>query len=171
MIDIVVAAVILVGVITGFVTGLVRQVIGLAGLIFAVVLAMRFASPAGEAITSSIGMLEEHAGATGLIVVFAGVYLAALSIARLLKKGIKTLELSELNRLTGGIFGGLKSVIIAGVLLTALNVWDLPPQEMVQESMLYEPVIEVMHVARQFVAENIPEDVRLPVPPPPASQP
>ena len=162
MLDLIIAAIVIIGLITGITTGLLRQVIGLAGLVISVILATRFAGSVGDAITGSLGIMEENAGLLGFIAVLLGVYIGAMIVAKLAASVIKTLHLSGLNRLAGGIFGAVKSVLLVGVMLILLgNLWELPPRDMVQSSILYDPVMEVMNTAWEIAGEHIPDDINI----------
>ncbi len=155
MIDILILAIVVVSILAGFVSGLVRQVVGLAGLLIAVALGIKFASPAGEAVASVLGLAEGYAQWFGFIVVFIGVYVAALIAARIGMSMVKTLQISGINRIAGGIFGGLKSIVFIGVLLTVLATLEFPTENMRSNSRLYAPLMEASEAAWNYFGDQL----------------
>ncbi len=155
MIDILILAIVAVSILAGFASGLVRQAVGLAGLLIAVTLGIKFANSAGEAVASILGLAEGYAQWLGFIVVFTGVYVAALIAARIGMSMVKTLQLSGINRIAGGIFGGLKSIVFIGVLLTLLATLEFPTANMRSNSRLYEPLMQASEAAWSYVGDQL----------------
>ena len=147
MVDILILTVLVTGLLLGFKSGLVRQVIGLAGLLAAAFLGTVWAQQAGSIATAIFGVAEEYASWVGFGVVFLGVYIAAMVLSQFAMKLVKTLHLSSINRMAGGIFGVLKSVVLLGVLAMVLARVDLPPEDMRNGSQLYGPLVQITELA------------------------
>ena len=116
--DIVIAIVLVIGIILGVKTGLIKMVISLAGLILAIFLAGRFY----VALAGVMNFIpsEQAARVVAYIIIFIVVMIIAAIIAWLLTKFVSAILLGWINRLVGGIVGLLVGAIFCGAILA---VW------------------------------------------------
>ncbi len=156
IVDISIAAGLLIGLARGLSTGAVRQIVGLAGTVLAIVLALELMHPAGNAIGGILGAGAGIVPILGFIVVFAAVQLALYVLAKIIETSLKILRLSMLNRAAGAVFGLCKAALLLSVLFLVLNFFNIPNPENREDSALYRPVAAVFPATWDFVAERFP---------------
>ena len=114
--DIVLLVIMVISAVGGFITGLIKAIFSLVGLILGVVLAGRF-------YINLAGVLSFLPGSnTPRIVAFIIILLVVMLIfallGNILTKVISAIKLGWLNRLGGGVFGIFEGAILAAALLT-----------------------------------------------------
>jgi membrane protein required for colicin V production len=98
--------------------GFSREIIGLAASLFALVLAMWFYGLAGSYIAPYVGS-PATANMLGFGLVAIGVLIAGSLTGWIVSRFLRTIGLSFLDRLLGGVFGLLRGLLIAIAFLTA----------------------------------------------------
>lgn len=156
MLDILIAAGLLIGLARGMSTGAVRQVVGLAGTVLAIVLALELMHPVGNAIGGILGAGAGIVPILGFIVVFAAVQLALYVLAKVIETSLKMLRLSVLNRAAGAVFGLCKATLLLSVLFLVLNFFNVPDSQNREVSVLYGPVAAVFPATWDFTARRFP---------------
>ena len=114
--DLLILAVLLVGLARGVSTGGIKQVLGLAGVVLAFIAAAQFMQPAGERLVRAFGVGEHYAPAIGFDLIFLIVQGAAFLLARSLEKLLDSMELGFINRLFGGALGVFKGALLLSLL-------------------------------------------------------
>ncbi len=152
--DIILLIVLLVTLVLGLIKGLVRQVIGIVAVVAGLILAARYypRAVAPSSIRSSLPSIV--AELSGFLAFFAVVIAAGWLIGLLFSKLMKG-PLEFVNHLLGGVFGLVKGVLICGVLVFALLVFEVQ-QDALAESRL-APFC--FHVTRAIVS-LIPGDLK-----------
>ena len=123
-IDIIISVLLVIGLISGLRDGLVKQVAGLAGLIGGLLLGRAFYMPLGEWMASVLGISDEAARITAFILILVIVPLLFSLVGWLVSKLLKAICLGWINRLLGGLVGVLKFALLAGVLITGIELFD-----------------------------------------------
>tara|TARA_R100001369_G_scaffold72224_1_gene100196 strand:- start:48 stop:572 length:525 start_codon:yes stop_codon:yes gene_type:complete len=144
IIDIVLGALLLFGLIRGGMKGLFVEIASLVALVLGVYGAIHFSGFAAQFLESKVDWNEK----TTNIVAFATTFVIIVLVISLAGKALTKLAdfaaLGILNKLLGGVFGALKIGLILSVLLIVFNKMNntLPFMEKkdLEESMLYEPV-------------------------------
>ena len=144
IIDIVLGALLLFGLIRGGMKGLFVEIASLVALVLGVYGAIHFSGFAAQFLESKVDWNEK----TINIVAFATTFVIIVLVISLAGKALTKLAdfaaLGILNKLLGGVFGALKIGLILSVLLIVFNKMNntLPFMEKkdLEESMLYEPV-------------------------------
>jgi membrane protein required for colicin V production len=115
--DIVLIVPIAISTVLGLWKGLIKAVLLLAGIIIGVLLAGRLYAPLSELLTfiPSVGVAQIVAFA----IIFIGVIIVALVLARFLKWLTSLMMLGWVNRLGGAVFGFLLGAIVCGAPLAA----------------------------------------------------
>jgi membrane protein required for colicin V production len=117
--DIVLLLVLIGSVVTSFSTGLAREVVGLVSMIAALVLAIWFYGTAGaflQPYVSSPGV----ANFCGFLMVFCAVLILGAIVGRLLRRMMKVVGLSFVDRLLGAGFGAVRGLLVSVALVLAL---------------------------------------------------
>lgn len=126
-IDIIILVVFLASALYGFMTGAVRQIGSLAGLVGGYIAARMFGSAVGamflsdQAATES-SMSEPMAAVLGSIIVFIVVFIGFFILARLLRGFISLTGLGAFDRICGAVLSVLKWFLAMSIVL---NMWQL----------------------------------------------
>lgn len=166
-IDIIILIAIAVGFVLGLFRGLIKELIAIAA-IFIGIYGAKFLSPwLSEILVNSFSFTTKSAQPIAYITIFVGIVLILLFIAHLLEKLFDAVSLGGVNRFLGGLFGGIKYLLVASVLL---NVFDALQQkfefispETVQNSRFYQPVLKVAPELWQEIREHYDQEVEKPV--------
>ena len=109
----------------GYRNGFIRELVSIASVILAIPVAGIFYDdmfPKVEPIVDN----EDLAALISFLAILLGVIIGGQVAAHLLKRTAEILNLGVLDRLAGGVFGFLKAVFIAQVLLIALVTFPKP---------------------------------------------
>ena len=122
-IDIILAIIILVTLVLGLIKGLVRQVIGLVAVVAGLVLAARYYPRTGAFVRKIVsnGVVADF---IGFLALFAAVIAVGWLVGLLVSKLMKG-PLNFLDHVLGGVFGLIKGVLICGVIVFALLVFEV----------------------------------------------
>jgi len=144
IIDIVLGALLLFGLIRGIFKGLFVEVASLVALVLGVYGAIHFSYFAAELLDSKVDWNEKTINIVAFAVTFVIIVLAISLAGKALTKLADFAALGMLNKLLGGVFGALKIGLILSILLIVFNKMNntLPFMEKkdLEESLLYEPV-------------------------------
>ena len=153
MFDIIVLAVVGVLTLLGLWKGLVRQIVGLAGVAAGYVIAIKFYGPLAAK------FLTGFRPATGHVISFLAIFIACIIAASIIgwvaEKLISTAGLGILNRIGGGILGAVKGCLIVSVVVM-LMVSFLPPHSGVFKGSRTMKYIQPMAgIASRLAPKNI----------------
>jgi membrane protein required for colicin V production len=144
IIDIVLGALLLFGIIRGVLKGLFVEVASLVALILGVYGAIHFSYFASGFLESKVDWNEKTINIVAFAVTFVIIVLVISFAGKALTKLADFAALGILNKLLGGVFGALKIGLILSVLLIVFNKMNntLPfmEKEDLEDSMLYQPV-------------------------------
>ena len=144
VIDIVLGALILFGLIRGLMKGLFVEVASLVALIAGIYGAIHFSNFAAEFLMEHVDWNEKTFNITAFAITFVIIVLAISLAGKALTKLADFAALGFLNKLLGGVFGGLKIALILSIVLmifTKLNkTIPFVSDEELESSVLYEPV-------------------------------
>ena len=133
--DYIILIVLVIGFVLGFKDGLVRKLIGVIGLIVAVVLVVEFASPVGSYVApffnDEVYLAEIIAG----IVIF---FLTILLVS-ILKRIVHPVDKVNkfVNQILGGISGTVQILFILSAFFLFLNIARIPSEKAKKESLGY----------------------------------
>ena len=140
--DVVIAAIVLLLGIKGFMHGFIKEVFGLVGLIGGVYFASRLAGTAADFIDKNFLHLENVAllKLIGFLAILILVWVGATILGSIFSKLTSASGLGFLNRLFGFIAGGGKYFLIFALIVTALSNVSLVKDNLekhVEDSILY----------------------------------
>lgn len=139
----------------GFVSGIIQEVFGIAGIILAVFLTFKFMKPA-SVIFSPLFNNPDHATIAAGIFIFIGTVAAIQFLAFTSRKFLELLKINFLNRLAGMCFGFLKSGIVVSAFLLLFAGFNLPGEQTRENSFSYSYVIYLAPAAFNTVATIYP---------------
>ncbi len=144
------------GIVRGFTTGLLREVLGLAGFIIALVLGIELMAFVGDKVGSIVGVRGTAARVIGFVVVFSVVQAVILLVTRLSEAATGALKLTVINRIGGGVAGAVKTVLFVSIILVLLARMNFPSDDGKRESVLYGPMVLLVPTMWDLAAEAWP---------------
>ncbi|MEM6289058.1 MAG: CvpA family protein [Bacteroidota bacterium] len=145
--DVVIGAVLAVGVWRGRRTGALLQVVGTVGWVVGFVAATALMEPVGEVVASSLGVSERTGPVLGFITVIGAVVALLTAGAHLLRKMLEAVKLGSLDTLGGAALGGVRAAFGVSMALLATSFAPIPgggpilvSEEAREASVLYDPV-------------------------------
>ncbi len=144
VLDIILGALLLFGLIRGFMKGLFVEVASLIALIAGVYGAIHFSDFAVSILESKVDWSEKTINLTAFGITFVLIVVIISLAGKALTKIADFASLGILNKILGGVFGALKIGLILSVLLIVFNKMNstipLVEDEDLEDSILYEPV-------------------------------
>jgi membrane protein required for colicin V production len=159
ILDIVIAAALLIGFILGYKDGFIRKLIGLIGLAIAIYLAVLFAAPVGRLVESVFGIefyLAEIIGG-------AAVFLLIMIIISILKRVIHPFDKVNnlLNQILGGAIGIIQVLFFLSAIFIIMKIFDLPDEGTAKSSLIYSPVYKVIPTTIDYLHEYTPDSRKI----------
>ncbi|NLG84862.1 MAG: CvpA family protein, partial [Firmicutes bacterium] len=99
-------------IVTGYRRGFVSQLVGMAGIVVALVLAFSYFDRVGDLLSRILPLDDQMAGILGFVLVVILINLALTLLVRIWRAATKSSGLSLLDSIGGAFFGGLKSLFI-----------------------------------------------------------
>lgn len=144
VLDIVILALLVFGLINGFKKGFFVEVTSLIALIAGVYGAIHFSNYAADFLMDKVDWNEKTVNITAFAITFIVIILVITLAGKALTKLADFAALGILNKFLGGIFGVLKIAVILSVVLIIFDSMNktLPftDKEDLEDSMLYEPI-------------------------------
>jgi membrane protein required for colicin V production len=144
VLDIVILALLVFGLINGFKKGFFVEVASLIALIAGVYGAIHFSNYAADFLMDKVDWNEKTVNITAFAITFIVIILVITLAGKALTKLADFAALGILNKFLGGIFGVLKIAVILSVVLIIFDSMNktLPftDKEDLEDSMLYEPI-------------------------------
>ncbi len=141
-IDYIIIALFLIGFILGFKDGFIRKLIGLAGIIVGIFLAVKFSDTAGKLLLPIFNDEPYLAGIIGSLVLFVLTVVAASIIKRLVHPHDKVNKL--LNQILGGTAGSIQVIFFLSLVFLLLSAFNFPDDKTSSKSLFYKPVYSVV---------------------------
>ncbi len=121
-IDIFILIILLIGGLNGLRQGFIKAFANLAGWVFALIVAAKYASVlAPSMISLSSDPVVQKIAAFAFIVLL--IVVLTWVATYLLDSILKSLKLGPLNRLAGGVFGGLKGLLVVLITMQGIGPW------------------------------------------------
>ncbi len=157
-IDIILGAVILFGLIRGVKNGLFVEVASLVALVAGIYGAIHFSYIVGDYLAARVDWDEKYLNLAAFAATFVIIILIVSWLGKLLTKMADFAALGSLNKILGGLFGGLKMAVILGAVLVFFhrtnNMMTFVDDETIENSILYEPVHGIGETVFQWVLEE-----------------
>lgn len=144
VLDIVLGALLLFGLVRGFMKGLFVEVASLVALVAGVYGAIHFSGFATEFLESKVDWDEKYINIVAFAITFVVIILVISLAGKALTKLADFAALGIINKLLGGVFGALKIGLILSVILVVFsrmnNTIPFVGEEDLKDSILYNPV-------------------------------
>ena len=144
VIDIIIGALILYGIVKGLFKGLFVEVTSLLALVVGIYGAVHFSKYAAQILSNNFDWSQNTTSITAFAVTFVVIVLAISLAGKALTKLADFAALGLLNKSLGALFGGTKIALIISVLLLILSTLNqtIPfvSSDEIERSLLYSPV-------------------------------
>jgi membrane protein required for colicin V production len=140
----------------GFKNGLLREVLGLTGVILALFLAFRYLDPLNQFFVRITGVNDMYSPLITFALIFLAVILATHLVIIALEYVIHFAFLSTPNRVLGLTFGVLKSSLFLSIMFLLLAGFEIPGEQTRKQSILYPYILGVAPVVYNVVGEVYP---------------
>ena len=144
IIDIVLGALILFGLVRGFMKGLFVEVASLVALVAGVYGAIHFSDFAAQYLQTKTDWNEKTISITAFAITFVVIVLVISLAGKALTKLANFAALGIINKLAGGVFGALKIALILSVILMVFDRMNSTitfiDEKNMDDSVLYTPV-------------------------------
>jgi membrane protein required for colicin V production len=165
--DIALLILLLIGFWKGFLNGFFVELTSLIALVAAIYGSIHFSNYAGDWFMSHTEWEDSTITIASFVITFIVIILVVTYAGRLVTKLVKTVQLSFLNKIAGGVFGFLKLAFIASVILMFINSAageiEVVDREIKDESILYphvEPVAPYLLPKILEEADNLDRRIR-----------
>lgn len=142
--DIVIAALLLFGFISGLRRGLFVEVASLVALIAGIFGAIHFSYFVGNFLANNVSWEEKYIIIVSFAITFAIIVIVIAMLGKIFTKIADFASLGMLNKLLGGVFGALKIGLILSIVLIVFsklnNAIPFVSDEQRENAILYEPV-------------------------------
>jgi membrane protein required for colicin V production len=155
--DIVIGLTVLLSVLGGVRKGFSREIIGLAAALLGLLLASQFYRIAGQQLKPYIS--EEFLGSVaGFLIVFLGVVIAGAVLSSIVRRLLKTVGLSAVDRMLGAIYGLVRGSLVAFAIVMALKAFG--SREPVVKSRIAPYLVEGSGIAAQAAPRGLAERIQ-----------
>lgn len=138
LLDFILLAPLVFGLIRGLFNGLVKELVSIAAIVLGIFLAYHYSEPVETYLSKHIEDSIIGLRALSYLLIFGTVLIASFALSFLLTKILQMLALGLLNRVLGGVFGLLKSLLIVLVILHLIQPYiNVSFKESTNDSMVY----------------------------------
>lgn len=168
--DIVIAALLVFAFVRGLMKGFFIEVASLIALVGGVWGAIHFSHFAGDLLEERVDWEENYIALTAFAITFVAIVIGVSLLGRMLTKMADLAALGLINKLFGGVFALLKSVVILSVIFVFFSKINTTVpflgEETLEKSILYQPVKDIVptifpSIIEEFESKEI--DVMKPI--------
>lgn len=167
--DIVILVLLIVAFVRGFMKGFFIEVASLIALIGGVYGAIYFSSFASSIIENYVQWNENYIALVSFAITFIGIVILVSSLGKALTKMADFAALGFVNKILGGVFALLKSVIIICVILFFFskinNTISFVKKEHLENSVLYTPLKDITQFIFPFITKKFESEISKTPPP------
>jgi membrane protein required for colicin V production len=136
--DLVIVLVLLLFVISGFSNGFIKKIIGIACLVLALLLGIKFSSDVSQLVFEPIGLSGRIGFACAFVIIVVGITMTQSLIYNLM---IKKMVDKMWNKVLGAILGIFEGSLALSIALILMSIYlNIPAEETKGRSQLYKPM-------------------------------
>lgn len=147
-IDFIIIALLVFGLIQGFIDGLIIEIAGLAALVAGIWGAIHFSGWTAVKLAEWFDMQSAWTGIVAFAITFTAIVIAIYLLGKMIDSLMKTISLGFVVKTLGAVFGVLKTALILSVIFVFLNSIDQKkhflPSSMIAKSYLYNPIADLV---------------------------
>ena len=146
IIDLVIAIPVLWGIYKGYTKGLISEVAQFAALVLGVLLGTKLSYLFSGFLINTLGLSEDIVPVVSFALVFLAVLFGVFLLSKALTNAAKSISLGWLNSVGGMVLGGLKFLLVIGIILQLIVSNDVKGKfisnETRQQSILLSPTLK-----------------------------
>ncbi len=151
----------------GFKKGLVKEIASLAALFLGIWVAVVFSHYLESLLSSKTELNENYIPLTAFAILFILTVILVHLLSSSLDKLVKAVAMNWLNMIAGTAFGLIKALLIVGALIFVFDQFivvelELIPQEVLDNSLLYQPINDLIKCVYPKLKNISLEDIHLP---------
>jgi len=131
----------------GFSKGLIISIASLLALLLGIYGAIKFSDITSDYLIKQFELTTEYLHIISFAITFILIVVAIHLLARVLDKIVKAVALGLINRISGALFGMIKTAFILSIIILLINKFDaktgLISIEQKENSLLFEPLSKV----------------------------
>lgn len=158
ILDIIVALPLIWGLYKGFRKGFVIEVATLAALLAGIYGAVRFSDEMAVLIREQWAIDDRYMPILAFALTFIVIVILVNLIGKLLERLVDMVSLGFVNKLAGGLFRSIKVAFVISVIFTMMDAideqWGIIPQEVKDNSVLYEPLSQLAPLVIPAITDN-----------------
>ena len=147
-IDFVIIALLVFGLIQGFIDGLIIEVAELAALVAGIWGAIHFSGWTAAKLSGWFDMQSAWTGLVAFAITFIAIVIAIYLLGRMIDAMMKAISLGFVVKLLGAVFGVVKTALILSVIYAFLNSIDQKkhflPSSTIAKSHFYNPIADLV---------------------------
>ena len=145
--DIIFLIVLILGAWKGWSSGLLREVLGLIGIVVGLYLARLFYEQVGSQLAPHIGCPPNVSNILAFVLIWIGTPVLLSVLGSLLTKVLEWMGVDSVNRLGGALVCIVKYALLLGVLCNVLTITHLVKEEVTETSILFGPLRQSTSIA------------------------
>lgn len=149
-IDIILGGLLIYGCVKGLWKGLVSELAGVVSLMLGIFIAIKFSGLVAQFFSGNINEYPKHVAIVAFIITFVAVVIGVSLISKVVTKMADFTGLGIVNRILGGLFGGIKMVLMLSVILhffLKVNKNNLfAEQKTLDNSLFFNPILKVSNL-------------------------
>ena len=142
------------GFVQGFSRGIVREITSLVSLIIGIYIAVNFSFYLESHLEDFFRDNKELIPIISFALVFAATIIAIKILGNILERITNALALGIISKLLGAVFGSIKIAILLSAIIFFEQKLELIPKDVKKESMLKQPIEEVLTVLIPEITEH-----------------
>jgi len=154
ILDIIIFAIFLIGFALGYKDGIIRKLIGLAGLALAIYLSAKYAESFGNTLADVTGLEIYFAKIIGAIILFFAIIITFSLIKRIIHPFDKVNNF--INQLLGAIVGAAQLLFFLSAVFFILSMFGLPQESSTKGSLFYKTVYNILPETVNFLNDYTP---------------
>jgi membrane protein required for colicin V production len=136
----------------GYRNGLVREILGLVGVVLALFIGFQYAGPATNWFNTETVEKSEYLPYFAFIIIFIVILILIRLTIFFMEEFLSVLMLSVPNRILGSLFGILKAALFISIALIIFDTVKVPEKSTRDTSLTYYTLIEVAPKAYDMAA-------------------
>ncbi len=142
----------------GFSKGFVIVIASFVALILGVIGAMYFSDMIAEVLKAKTEMDEQYISISAFTLTFMGIIFGVHLIAKVVNQAVKIVALGPLNKIMGGVFSALKTVVILSVVFYIFDFMnaqvEFVKRKTLTESLAYSNLIAITETAIPLITKS-----------------
>ncbi len=147
------------GIIKGFKRGLISELSQLAALVLGCILASKFSHFVSNILITHFHLSEKIVPVVSFILIFSAVLIGIFFLSKAMTNLVKAIALGWLNRGGGMVFGGIKFLLVIGIMLQIIITYDVNQRlitpEIKKQSVLLRPTLKITNFFTPYLKKAL----------------